>query len=212
VATLRAHLFQDLAPYVCTFDKCSKPDQIFTKRSDWWSHEFQHHRRDWSCDVSGHDVYDNSKDFEEHLRQKHPTWFVGPRIPTLLQMFARPNGDKEAMCPLCSDSVQDPDTAQAEWDDDEEPKVIISRVSVPSSKLMRHIARHLERLALFAIPPSYAIEGDAASFPTDQVHKDSRISDSDTESTNSIDSPPIGKCERKAHKSRLTLVNRYIGQ
>jgi hypothetical protein len=124
----RSHIFHDLAPYVCTFDKCPKPDQIFSKRSEWFNHEFQYHRKEWVCGTPGHETYDQAKEFEEHLRQKHPAWFVESELPSLLKIFARPSQAPFTPCPLCTEIKQEEQNGEYCQTDDGEPITVRQRV------------------------------------------------------------------------------------
>ncbi len=79
------HIFDDLQPYICTFQHCSTPDRLYDSRREWFHH------------------------VTAHLRCGH-------------------TGDAKLVCPLCKSTLASPHLF--EW----------------------HLARHLEELALFALP------------------------------------------------------------
>lgn len=189
----RLHIFRDLRPYVCTFEQCTLPDLVFEKRSEWFSHEMQFHRKDWSCNVVGHTTYQTEGEFEDHLRREHSTWFVESQLPSLMTMFGRPSRAPLSLCPFCADHHQefhDGDSSQPCLTDGGEPIIRKDRVMVPTGKIKRHISRHLERLALFAIPtPNYA-DGDGRSLRSDYVDKASSESTSSFSETDYSSSLP----------------------
>jgi hypothetical protein len=113
-------------------------------------------------------------------------------MPNNLQMFIRPSREKEVRCPLCCDPVQQMDNKPADGQEDFEPIIIRNPVVVPRSKIQKHIARHFERLSLFAIPPSYEINEDATSLHTDRVNFESESSSSG--STLSEEGTSLGNC------------------
>ena len=42
------HVFEDLKPYICTFEYCSHPDEAFSSREEWLRHErghYHHHNQ-----------------------------------------------------------------------------------------------------------------------------------------------------------------------
>ncbi|KAF8053829.1 hypothetical protein FPV67DRAFT_1443106 [Lyophyllum atratum] len=45
----RRHVFEDLRPYVCTFQNCHRANHLFASRHEWYDHEGTFHRREWYC-------------------------------------------------------------------------------------------------------------------------------------------------------------------
>lgn len=193
----KMHVFRDLRPYVCTFDQCTSPDLAFEKSSEWYSHEVQFHRKDWNCNVLGHETYQNEEQFKAHLRQTHPSWFVESQLPSLLKLFGRPSQAPLSECPFCADHYQefeDVELRLPRLTDEDEPVIRLDRVFVEAGKLKRHIARHLERLALFAVPNSNYNAAEAGSLRSDYVDPSSRgsrstLSESEPDSTSLPKSP-----------------------
>ncbi|KAK7537297.1 uncharacterized protein J3D65DRAFT_374991 [Phyllosticta citribraziliensis] len=127
------HILRDLQPYVCTFASCSLVDRVFENRDAWWEHEISHHRSQFYCNTPGHARYRDQTAFQSHMRDEHNADQVQPE---LLARFRRPVKSQGGKCNLCSREARD---------------------------LKRHVARHLEQLALFSIPRSDFDEGDGGA-------------------------------------------------
>jgi hypothetical protein len=129
LTVIRNHVYKDLRPYVCTFVDCTAPDRLFETRNRWSEHEAQAHMRWWEC-VDGCKKPFNSKSaFEDHIRHTHQNLFIGNQFPALVNMQERQMNPKTQIeCPLCKEMVQ------------------------LSSHLRRHLGKHQEQLALFALP------------------------------------------------------------
>lgn len=118
----KRHVMCDLEPYVCTFENCVRKNDMFESREDWYNHEIQQHRFDYSCNVKDHEQYTNIRDFMSHMDKEHN---VQIDSQSQLSMFSRPTQRESGVCPLCMESTM---------------------------QLKGHLARHLERIALFALP------------------------------------------------------------
>ncbi|KAH7393523.1 hypothetical protein BKA64DRAFT_89804 [Cadophora sp. MPI-SDFR-AT-0126] len=198
----KTHVLRDLRPYVCTFEQCNSSETMFENRSEWFSHEMQFHRKNWSCNIQGHETYQHQSEFEDHIRHDHSNWFVESQLPSLIAMFGRPSQAPLASCPFCNDAHQlckEEDPSQPVLTEEGEPLIRRDPVSVPTGKIKRHIARHLERLALFSIPaPDYGAE-DVTSLNSEDVDKASSESRSElleSENQSSISIRPIVQGKR----------------
>lgn len=121
----KRHIMCDLEPYVCTFEDCARTNDMFKSREDWYNHEIQQHRLDYSCNVKNHEKYTDIRDFKSHMHKEHNVQFDDEQPQSQLSMFSRPTQRKSGICPLCIESTVE---------------------------LKSHLARHLERIALFALP------------------------------------------------------------
>ena len=119
------HIIRDLEPYVCTFGNCDRANDTFSSRSAWYEHECQQHRLDYSCNTTGHEPFTNVAEFRSHMLNDHKFEFDDDRLPSQLSMFQRPNEQKTRVCPLCGQA---------------------------KLRLKGHLARHLERIAIFSLP------------------------------------------------------------
>lgn len=119
------HVLSDLDPYVCTFGNCVRMNDMFQNREDWYNHEIQQHRLQYSCNVKNHQQYYDIRDFKSHMIRDHNFRIDDNQAPSQLSMFSRPTQRKCGVCPLCMKSTE---------------------------HLKGHLARHLERIALYALP------------------------------------------------------------
>ncbi|KAL5595010.1 hypothetical protein FOVSG1_008699 [Fusarium oxysporum f. sp. vasinfectum] len=125
----KKHVFSDLFPYVCVELGCPAPDQDFQRRYQWAGHVKKYHRKTWTCKLGCDKTFDSSQDMKRHLAQKHSETTEWTHLDSLLTMCERPKPDNEpADCPLCNER-------QASF-----------------KQYQRHVGRHQEDLALFALP------------------------------------------------------------
>jgi hypothetical protein len=124
----KKHIFRDLQPYVCTFESCLKPGRVFKSRHDWWDHELNEHRKEWFCAANCQSTFHSQSGFEQHVRDTHLIT-SNQQITALTEVCHRPVGQNtDQECPLCLE------------------------VLYSLQQLCRHLARHLEELALFSLP------------------------------------------------------------
>jgi hypothetical protein len=130
-------VFRDLRPYTCTYGDCSNPDKMYATRHDWIYHEMQMHRRQWKCQKC--DVGFHSKaSMADHLREIHSE-SVATQLSIFLEMSERPiDDDRRMKCVLCP-----------------------SQLSL--SRLLEHLAQHMEEIALFVLPSLSDDDEDAKS-------------------------------------------------
>lgn len=119
------HLFQDLQPYVCTFEHCSQPYKTYASRHEWFHHEAHMHRMHWTCQQC-REHFTSKTSFVEHRRRRHSSSSTHEQLSALIDMCSRPADDRSiGKCSLCFK--------------DDQP-------------LLKHMAHHLVSLALFALP------------------------------------------------------------
>ena len=133
----RVHLIHDLRPYVCTYKHCETGDHTYDRRRDWAEHEAFTHRRVWRCLSHQDETFPNISLYKAHIRRCHDE--DSSTLQTLELMKASQSASSDAHlrpCPFCL-------------------------ATLPSSdKMERHVARHLERIASFALPRSTGLEED----------------------------------------------------
>ncbi|KAI9772127.1 MAG: hypothetical protein M1840_001416 [Geoglossum simile] len=120
----KKYVFEDLQPYVCTHPHCELFDHFFKSQDEWYKHEVQRHRVKWFCNTENHPEYRAGPDFLTHMRRRHDTNFDLSQLSLLKDMFLQPLRAVEGQCNLCM------------------------RHSI---KLMNHVSRHLQQIALFAL-------------------------------------------------------------
>jgi archaellum biogenesis ATPase FlaH len=139
----KKHVLEDLQPYVCTYGDCELYDHFFESRDAWFKHEAQQHRTKWSCNVDGHMEYDSEGHFLLHMRADHDQNFDEVQFSLVKSMFRRPTNSLEGTCNLCDR---------------------------PSKNLRSHLSRHLQQIAICALPRVNETAGSG------QAERDSRSS------------------------------------
>jgi hypothetical protein len=132
----KAHLVRDLRPYVCTYEKCVDADRLYDTRSDWILHETSSHRQIWRCLKHANLIFQHLKDYEYHLQEEH-LHEEQLRSSQLLKAGESTSELPDRPCPFCHAELSS------------------------AVLLQEHIARHLERIALFALPRSTGLEGES---------------------------------------------------
>ncbi|KAL7933940.1 hypothetical protein V8C35DRAFT_302829 [Trichoderma chlorosporum] len=118
----RAHLIRDLRPYICTFEHCANSDQLYDNRDDWIQHEISTHQNVFRCPKHEEQAFSTLAAYKEHTSTYHKE----DAMPWNLAKSTTTNIHRS--CPICSIDLG---TMQ---------------------KLQSHIALHLERFAMFALP------------------------------------------------------------
>lgn len=138
----RRHVFMDLKPYSCTFPDCPTPSERYGSRRTWFQHELDFHRRVWQCNMdecrdSG--CFDSMNMLKEHLLQTHHEFsgFDGRGL----------------------EFIADKSGAEASLDAME--KCVICQRTFTLRTLRRHLAKHMEQLALWILPRD--VNGDDSS-------------------------------------------------
>jgi len=139
----KKHVLEDLQPYVCTYGDCELYDHFFESRDAWFKHEAQQHRTKWSCNIDGHMEHDSEGHFLLHMRTDHDQNFDEVQFSLVKSMFRRPTNSLEGMCNLCCRQ---------------------------SNNLRSHLSRHLQQIAIFALPRVTETAGSG------QAERDSRSS------------------------------------
>lgn len=103
---------------------------MFRSRQDWYNHENQQHRLEYSCNDKNHEQYSDIREFKSHMIRDHDIQIDDDQTSS---MFSRPTQRKSGVCPLCMESAK---------------------------HLKGHLARHLERIALYALPTQPDTEVD----------------------------------------------------
>lgn len=147
----RKHAFSDLRPYVCTYEKCDV--KLFSDRRDWFDHELEYHRGQWTCCFCNRDGFHSLDRFQKHMPHHHEQHITDDQLAALCEASRRPVDKIPALdCPFCT-----------EWEEklrQNNPTINESEVvMVMPHQFRKHVGAHMQQLALFAIPRGY-IEGD----------------------------------------------------
>ena len=164
------HVFSDLMPYICTFDGCPHKLRCFPSRSAWANHEFQEHRfdRHWACPECPRESC-STLDWEHHLNNVHSQKFSGPNLVSARNTACRikPKRAEEEECPLC--------------------RVVLGK---PRRAFVRHVSRHMEDIALMALPSNAEENPEIGSISTNHTSNE----DNDTSNDVHIDEESTIKC------------------
>jgi hypothetical protein len=116
---------------------------LFENREDWWQHEVRSHRLEWFCNTGKHQTFQQASAFITHMKDHHRQVIQDSQLPALKHIFHHPTLSQEGVCNLCGNST---------------------------TKLKSHIAKHLQQLALFAIPQTdYMDESDTEDAQSDMA-------------------------------------------
>ncbi|KAL1392313.1 hypothetical protein HDK64DRAFT_70726 [Phyllosticta capitalensis] len=122
----RSHVYEDLLPYICTFEQCSTPLHRFQSRNSWFAHEMEHISR-WRCPLACEELFDTRHALASHLKDLHH-WMTRADLPGGITdaCLVIPDGGTRMPCPLCCDKIY-------------------------LSELQTHLGQHQEQVALFAL-------------------------------------------------------------
>ena len=142
------HVFADLQPYICTFANCEDELAQFPTRAAWSDHEFAEHRitQQWICPECPK-TYTRTIDWEDHLQRDHQCVFTGSKLQVALRMALHKQcrAAENEECPLC--------------------RTIPGK---PRRAFIKHIGRHMEEIALMALPRNAEDESDEGSISSNE--------------------------------------------
>ena len=128
------HVFADIKPYICTFSDCKLELAQFPNRAAWAEHEFSQHRltRYWKC-AECEQSFTKLSRFSDHWSKEHADIFCNLDLESATEaaLYSKENRAETEQCPLC--------------------------LTVPGHSkrnFIQHVGRHLEQIALMAMPPS----------------------------------------------------------
>ena len=133
---------------------------MFEGRAEWFRHETQIHRREWCCNVIGHSAFQDKERFREHIEEHHQELTSSRQLSSVFDFFERAMESTLASCSLCF----------AEGSS-----------NLSAKRLEKHLARHMEALALFALPRDNNA-GDGKSAGSDVAAGAFSTTDSDSSS------------------------------
>lgn len=118
---------KDLDPYVCIFDECDTPLEIYSSSKEWLAHMRSQHRMRWHCFATSHEpsFFASPGILEEHLRQTHGGHFSSEEISFLVENSGHPSLSVIENCPFCQQTAENTE---------------------------EHVAQHLIQFALRSLP------------------------------------------------------------
>ncbi|KAF2018141.1 hypothetical protein BU24DRAFT_421140 [Aaosphaeria arxii CBS 175.79] len=142
----RTHVRDDLDAYVCLFEPCDKPLQLFSSSSEWLKH-MQYHAQRWKCSHLSHGPlsFETQEDYELHVKRDHQRSLNSRQSRILAETNRHQPEALFVVCPICG--------AQRSTTD----------------LLIDHVIGHLRSLALQSLPIHYddepqSIEKEQISF------------------------------------------------
>jgi hypothetical protein len=145
----KTHVLQDLQPYVCTYEECELPDQLFRSRKEWIQHEASH-RKAWRCPEHPDAVYTSRDGLRDHLRRNHGDSFPESHLDSIVKVGETSTVDTRPICPICH-----------------------APAHTEGMNFQNHLANHLERIATFALPTNSEDDVDDASSHASRGRTDS---------------------------------------
>ena len=141
------HIFADLQPYICTFANCKAELVQFPNRAAWAEHEFSQHRitRSWSCPECPQ-AFDNVSEWQSHIQKKHNLFFSDRNLNNAKDVAYKTEATRieDDECPLC--------------------RIVIGK---PRRAFVKHVGRHMEEIALMALPRNVEDDSEKGSVCTD---------------------------------------------
>ena len=149
-ASDRAHLIHDLSPYICTYENCLNPNQLYDDRHDWEHHENSCHRKVWRCPEHSGQAFAELEAYRGHLRSEHTDYGDDTSANRIIRASESLMTAIDRPCPICLIVLDTPRALQS------------------------HIALHLERFSLFSLPRSIACGDDDDDDDNDANNADSK--------------------------------------
>ena len=126
----------------------------------------------WFCNTDYHLEYDKQADFVKHMQADHNSTFDEDRFTTIQNMFRQPSRSVEGICNLCMRDCKN---------------------------LRSHVSRHLQQIALFALP---RVNEKAGSGKAEPDTRSSRYAKKDGEKRkNKDDHSQSSNAFSESHKS-----------
>ncbi|KAM0317312.1 hypothetical protein ACHAPQ_011049, partial [Fusarium lateritium] len=141
------HVTGDLEAYVCLFEECDEPYQIWARSESWLKHMKQHAMR-WSCPAKSHrdQPFLSQQEFQRHLEKDHSKKYSEAELSLVVTRSRRSAGPLFTSCPLCGQEAKE-----------------------FTENIEKHIAGHLRSLALKSLPPSYDEKDDEDNESSDKT-------------------------------------------
>ncbi|KAL1874523.1 hypothetical protein Daus18300_003542 [Diaporthe australafricana] len=144
----KAHLIHDMRPYICTYEDCRNPGQLYDSRQDWVQHENSEHRKIWRCLEHSDLVFRRLETYKCHLQEQHAVAISGEAsLNRIIQASESASAVVDRACPICTTALN---TIRA---------------------MEGHIALHLERFARFSMPRSVVNDIDDSSADSGKANK-----------------------------------------
>ena len=143
------HFFADLQPYICTFADCEDELAQFPDRAAWAEHEFSQHRitRSWCCSECPQ-AFNNVPRWQNHIQEEHCLYFTDRKLNIARDMAYKTEATRveDDECPLC--------------------RIVLGK---PRRAFVKHVGRHMEEIALMALPRNIEEDSEEGHMSTDRT-------------------------------------------
>ncbi|KAK2480384.1 hypothetical protein H9L39_07952 [Fusarium oxysporum f. sp. albedinis] len=162
-ARWRAHVVQDLCPYVCIFEDCESPDKMYASTYEWMSHLAKcHSTTEWVCvscsklqRSSGNGTstvsFNDPMDLGKHISAFHQD-VASDDTELLIQAGKLPAGIQRIACPLCRRGLVTNETNADGNQGLVHSSNRVQEVGLRQLEEDEHIATHIHEFALHAFP------------------------------------------------------------
>ncbi|KAL7912177.1 hypothetical protein GGI35DRAFT_492123 [Trichoderma velutinum] len=144
----RLHAFNDLKPYSCTIGGAECDSLAFQDRNSWFQHELDCHRSQYACSLCADALFRKRANLRSHISNSHGQ-FPEHQLKIMEDAGRTPPINFEAhSCPFCDDwsvALQTKGKLKSQ-------EIEGQSIRVRPDRFKRHVAAHLEQLAIFAIP------------------------------------------------------------
>ncbi|KAG4295229.1 hypothetical protein FPRO06_01813 [Fusarium proliferatum] len=158
----RAHVAQDLCAYVCIFENCESPDDMYTSTYEWMSHMARYHSvMEWVCTECSRKApstvenalihsFEDSLSLEAHILSLHPE-IDEYELDLMVHAGNRPAGIQRVACPLCRPGLVS-DASGEENGALFRSENCVEEIGLVHLEEDEHIATHLHEFSLQAFP------------------------------------------------------------
>ncbi|EXM13971.1 hypothetical protein FOTG_17603 [Fusarium oxysporum f. sp. vasinfectum 25433] len=123
------HVFGDLRSYTCLFERCVESNTDFDRRHRWQLHISQYHWRTWSYPFKCGSMFPSAVELGDPVRHHYLPNAIDEHLSTVVARGeVSVSSDVTKECPLCRQAISG------------------------LKSYVKHTGRHLEQLALFALP------------------------------------------------------------
>lgn len=149
----KQHAYTDLKAYVCTLGKDECDAELFIDSKSWFEHEMTHHRCEWMCIICQQGPFTTPNRLMGHMETRHVGLDVS-QISTRATAGQRSMNEIPAKdCPFCDEWEYSLEPTAHKDSELDSPKHNPERIIVVDRhKFRRHVAFHLQQLALFSLP------------------------------------------------------------
>ena len=149
------HVYSDLRPYVCSGDKSECTVEFFADKDTWFTHELENHRIQWTCSLCQHSPFDTLPPFRIHVEEDHVE-IPRSHFKHFAALFQNPvQSISSEECPFCDELRNHSEEPEIEPNRQRTKLTGNIHVSVPDFR--RHVSKHMEDLALYALFTSSTI-------------------------------------------------------